>query len=154
MREGLDNLSSRNPLSRVQSEIAKILRDNEWVKSHNVEVIEQNSQALSFLLQKSAAQINNVIVIVGVDDFENNPPVLETTVTITATENVIMNRQRADSVTALDVMQVAIELIDGQDWCFQEAKHESPAQGILQASSTFKGQVLRTTEINSLKEGE
>lgn len=149
MREGLDNLNSRNPLSRVQSEIAKILLNSEWMKSHNVEVIEQNSQALSFLLQKSAAQINNVIVIVGVDDFENNPPVLEATVTITATENVIMNRKNADSATALDVMQVAIELIDGREWCFQEMKHESPAQGILQASSTFKGQVLRTTENNS-----
>ena len=85
MREGLDNLNSRNPLSRVQSEIANILRNSEWMNAHNVEIIEQNSQALSFLLQKSAAQINNVIVIIGVDDFENNPPVLEATSLIEVT---------------------------------------------------------------------
>ena len=135
----------RNPLSRVQHDIAERLRANEWMQAHRVEIIEQNAQALSFLLQRSIAQIANVVIVVGVDGMTNNPPALEAETTLTATENVIMNRTSADAATALDAIQVAIEVVDGLEWCFQRMEHETPTQGILQATATFRGQVTRDT---------
>lgn len=143
MREMSDNLDSRNPLSRVQCEIAEILRTSELFEKYRVEVIEQNSQAMSFLLQRSISQVNNVIIIVGVDEMTNNPPVLEAVTTISATENVIMNRQAADSITALDAIQEAIRLVDGQAWKFEDMQHEAPTQGALKATATFRGQITR-----------
>lgn len=143
MREMSDNLDSRNPLSRVQSEIAEILRASELFEKYRVEVIEQNSQAMSFLLQRSISQVNNVIIVVGVDEMTNNPPVLEAVTTISATENVIMNRQAADAITALDAIQETIRLIDGQEWKFEDMRHDAPTQGTLQATATFRGQIVR-----------
>lgn len=143
-----DALEKRNPLSRVQHEIALMLRNNKWFKDHRVEVIEQNSQAMSFLLQRSIAQVQNVVVVVGVDEVHNNPPVLETVTTLTATENVVMNRVAADSATALDAIQCAIEIIDGSEWKFEDLEHTAPTQGVLQATATFRGQVTRETTAN------
>lgn len=131
------------PLARVQHDIAERLRANEWIRAHRVEVIEQNAQALSFLLQRSITQVNNVVLVVGVDKARNNPPVLEMTTTITATENVIMNRVAPDAATALDAIQVAIDCVDGKDWCFQDMEHDAPTQGVLQATATFEGQIER-----------
>lgn len=138
-----------NPLSRVQREIANIIRADPWIQSHRVEVIEQNAQELAFLLQKSIAQLNGVAIVVGTDDIENNPPVFNTTTTITATENVVMNRTGENYATALDAMQVVIRAVDGADWCFDNLKHEAPTQGVLQATATFRGQVLRDTTTDS-----
>lgn len=145
MDEQLDNLMETTPLSRVQREIADMLRANEWMRNHRVEIIEQNSQALSYLLQKSITQVNNVVVVVGTDEMTNNPPVLEALTTLSATENVVMNRQAVNYASALDVIQKAIEIIDGSEWLFEEMRHDAPTQGVLQATATFRGQVTRTT---------
>lgn len=145
MDKQLDNLMETTPLSRVQKEIADLLRADEWMRSHRVEIIEQNSQALSYLLQKSITQVNNVVVVVGTDEMTNNPPVLEALTTLSATENVIMNRQAVNYASALDVIQKAIEIIDGREWKFEDMRHDAPTQGVLQATATFRGQVTRTT---------
>lgn len=154
MDTGLDNLEKRNPFSRVQHEIAQMLRSNPWMKAHRVEIIEQNAQALSFLLRRSIAQVNNVVVVVGIDEAQNNPPVLETVTTLTATENVVMNRQAEGAATALDVAQAAIEIIDGSEWKFEDFRHEAPEEGVLQAIVTFRGQVTRETTANEDSETE
>lgn len=144
MLDQLDNMNEMTPLSRVQREIADLLRADEWIRKHRIEIVEQNSQALSFVLQKSISQVNNVVVIVGTDEMTNNPPVLEAVTTVSATENVVMNRQGVDYASALDVMQKVIDIVDGREWKFEDMRHDAPTQGVLQATATFRGQVTRT----------
>lgn len=153
MSEQAETMINRNPLSRVQHEIAELLRKSEWMNAHRVEIIEQNSQSMSYLLKRSVAQINNVVVIVGTDEMTNNPPVLEAVTTLTATENVTMNRVGESYATALDVAQVALEIIDGREWKFEDLRHTTPTDGVLQATVTFRGQVTRDTA-NAITKGQ
>lgn len=134
-----------NPLRQVQRDIATILRDSQWMKDHNVEIIEQDSQGLKFLLQKTVAQLRNVCVVVGVDGMTNDHPALEVETTISAVESVLVNRSKPDAATALDVIQAAIALVDGEWWHFDDMKHEALEQGMLRATATFKGLVERHT---------
>lgn len=138
-----------NPIGQVQKEIADILRSSDFFKSHRIDVIEQNKQGLKFLLQKTVAQIKGVVVVVGIDSFTNDYPALEMEITVSATENVVQNRVSDSSVTAIDVIQAAIEKVDGEWWHFEECRHEAPADGILQATATFKGLVKRVNEITA-----
>lgn len=144
MLDQLDNMNEMTPISRVQKEIADQLRADEWIRKHRIEIVEQNSQALSFVLQKSISQVNNVVVIVGTDEMTNNPPVLDAVTTVSATENVVMNRQGVDYASAIDVMQKVIDIVDGREWLFVDMRHDAPTQGVLQATATFRGQVTRT----------
>lgn len=134
-----------NPLNQVQRDIATIIRESKWVKEHRVEVIEQNSQDLKFLLQKTVSQLRGVCVVVGVDSMTNNPPALEVDTTITVSESVLINREKANAATALDVAQAIIALVDGEWWHFEELKHEAFDAGILRVTLTFKGLVERHT---------
>lgn len=132
-----------NPIARAQEEVAETIRADKWLAERRVEVITQNSKALAFMLKKSIAEVRGVAVIVGVDGFSNNPPVLECTLTVSAMEQVVNNRIAPNSVTAMDAIMRIIQLVDGEDWCMQDMAHEMPAEGVLRATATFKGQVYR-----------
>ena len=143
MREPISDKIQMSPLRQVQREIADLLRASQWMKDHGVEIIEQDSQGLRFLLQKTVAQLKGVCVVVGVDRMTNDNPAIEVETTVTATESVLVNRSKADAATALDVAQAAIALIDGEWWHFDDLQHESLEQGVLRATVTFRGLVER-----------
>lgn len=132
-----------NPIRQVQKEIADMLRADEWMKAHRVNIIEQDAQGLRFLLEKSVGQIKGVVLVVGCDKFTNDFPALEVTTTITCIENVLTNRVSPDSATALDAVQAAIEIVDGEWWHFDECEHSAPEAGVLQATAFFRGLVKR-----------
>ena len=132
-----------NPIWQVQKEIADMLRADEWMKAHRVTIIEQDAQGLRFLLEKSVGQIKGVVLVVGCDKFTNDFPALEVTTTITCIENVLTNRVSPDSATALDAVQAAIEVVDGEWWHFDECEHIAPEAGVLQATAFFRGLVKR-----------
>ena len=143
MSEPISDKIQMNPLRQVQREIADLLRASQWMKDHGVEIIEQDSQGLRFLLQKTVAQLKGVCVVVGVDRMTKDNPAIEVETTVTATESVLVNRSKADAATALDVAQAAIALIDGEWWHFDDLQHESLEQGVLRATVTFRGLVER-----------
>ena len=143
MSEPISDKIQMNPLRQVQREIADLLRASQWMKDHGVEIIEQDSQGLRFLLQKTVAQLKGVCVVVGVDRMTNDNPASEVETTVTATESVPVNRSKADAATALDVAQAAIALIDGEWWHFDDLQHESLEQGVRRATVTFRGLVER-----------
>ena len=132
-----------NPIRQIQKEIADMLRADEWMKAHRVTIIEQDAQGLRFLLEKSVGQIKGVVLVVGCDKFTNDFPALEVTTTITCIENVLTNRVSPDSATALDAVQAAIEIVDGEWWHFDECEHSAPEAGVLQATAFFRGLVKR-----------
>lgn len=133
-----------NPIGQAQHEVAELLRACSWFAGHTVEIVEQDAQGLRFLLQKSIAQVKGVVLVVGCDRFSNDNPALEMTLTVTCVENVLNNRISDNSVSALQVAQAAIAVVDGEWWHFDECNHESPTDGVLQATATFRGLVLRT----------
>ena len=143
MSEPISDKIQMNPLRQVQREIADLLRASQWMKDHGVEIIEQDSQGLRFLLQKTVAQLKGGCVVVGADRMTNDNPAIEVETTVTATESVLVNRSKADAATALDVAQAAIALIDGEWWHFDDLQHESLEQGVLRATVTFRGLVER-----------
>lgn len=132
-----------NPVAQVQGIIAGLLRECPWFADNRVEVIEQNKSDLRFLLEKQLTAMKNVVVVVGCDMMTNQYPNLELTTTITAIEYVPMNRASKQFVTAIDVIQAAIEVVDGEWWHFDSMSHESPAASTLQATASFRGCVQR-----------
>lgn len=143
MSEPVRDEEPKTPLRKVQREIANLLRASQWMKDHAVEIIEQDSQGLRFLLERTVAQLRSVCVVVGVDRMTNDHPAIEVETTVTATESVLVNRSKANAATALDVAQMAISILDGYCWKFDEMNHESLEQGVLRATVTFRGLVER-----------
>lgn len=133
-----------NPVRQVQQEIAAMLKAEPWFLSHRVEVVEQNAQALAFLLKKNLATVNHVLLVIGVDRITNNHTALECEITVTCTEHVMANRVKQGAVTAIDVCQAAVQVIDGEWWHFFTMQHTTePGTDTLQATATFRGLVDR-----------
>lgn len=133
-----------NPVRQVQREIAQMLTKEPWFMAHAVEIVEQNAQALAFLLKKNLATVNHVLLVVGVDRITNDHTAIECEITVTCTEHVMANRVKQGSVTAIDVCQAAVQVIDGQWWHFTTMQHTTePGTDTLQATASFKGLVNR-----------
>ena len=142
-----------NPIDQVQTLLAGVLKGNKWFKAHKVEVIHQNKQDLAFLIKQKMASLNHVALVIGVDRMTNMFTGLECEITVTCTEHVMMNRAKQGFVTAIDVCQAAIQLIDGEWWHFLSMEHTTePETDILQATATFKGLVDRKFQNPSMEE--
>lgn len=138
-----------NPVRQVQEEIARLLNDEPWFKAHNVEVIEQNKQALAYRLKTKLAAINHILLVVGVDRIVNDHTALEVEVTISCTEHVTTNRAKQGFVSAIDACQAAVQVIDGEWWHFFAMEHTTvEGEDVLQATANFKGLVNRAFLVN------
>lgn len=134
-------------LSRVvQKMIADILRADEWFKAHRVEIVEQDSEELAFMLRRKVESIEGPVIVVGTDALSNDYPAVEATIFVSATELVPTNRALQGFTTAIAAVEAAIDDIDGEDWHWAEdLRHETPkdGSGILVARTSFKGCVER-----------
>lgn len=136
------------PHNYIQSAMAEALRANETLRAAGVTVLEQNSQDLAFLLAKPMSQIDAPVVVVTCDRARkrhSQPVEWELECSIMVTENVPINRERPDFLTALDVAFVACEVLDdpnlGIHQTAEPVKHTTPARGILEAEARFAGRV-------------
>ena len=132
-----------NPVMQAQDEIAETLRAVPWFAQNHVEIIEQNKADLAFLLQKSIAAIKGVSMVIGCDSVTNQQSLLEMYVTITAIENVPLNRVGEEWGSAIDAVQAAIQVLDGPWWHFEELTHDTPAERVLAATATMRGLINR-----------
>ena len=140
-----------NPVQIVQEAIANELRKEPWFSAHNVKIIEQNSQELSFLLRTRLDELRGVSLIVGVDGAENNQPCYEMNITISCSERVTINRAKQGFATAIDACFAAVKIVDGLSfkglssvWHFKQMNHEASKEiDLLRATATFGGQVYR-----------
>lgn len=134
-----------NPVMDVQTVVADILRDEEWFSAHSVKIVEQNSQALAYLLRTKLDEMKGVSLIVGTDSMDNDQPAKVMQMTVTCTERVTINRAKQGFTTAIDACQAAIQMIDGMTWQgiegafhFQHMVHESNREAdLLRATATF-----------------
>lgn len=143
-----------NPHAVVERMIADILRAEPWFKAHRVTIVEQNEGDFATLMKQSLAQIGGVVLVVGIDAITNNYPAAEVNFTVSCTEGVPINRAHQNFATALDVAQAAIQMIDGEWWHWERLEHESPAEGVFQATAYFKGAVKRVETSDPTKQDE
>ena len=128
--------------------MADALRANETLRAAGVEVIEQDSQELAFLLKKPMSQIEAPVVVVTCDKARKRhsaPVEWELECSVMVTENVPLNRDRPAFLTALDVAFIACEVLDdpqlGIHQTADPVKHTTPARGILEAEARFAARV-------------
>ena len=128
--------------------MADALRANETLRAAGVEVLEQDSQELAFLLTKPMSQIEAPVVVVTCDKARKRhsaPVEWELECSVMVTENVPLNRDRPAFLTALDVAFVACEVLDAPQLGIHQTadpvKHTTPARGILEAEARFAARV-------------
>ena len=134
-----------NPIMQVQKFLAEVLRNEPWFEAHKVKIVEQNSQALAFLLRTKLDEMKGVSLVIGVDGFGNAQTAFEMRITVACTERVTINRATAGFATAIDVAQAAIQMFDGLKWMdteqafhFKDMVHESNREvDLLRATATF-----------------
>lgn len=136
------------PQHFIQKIMADALRENETLRAAGVDVLEQDSQALAFLLKKPMSQINAPVVVVTCDRARKRhtqPEEWELECSIMVTENVPLNRVPPAFLTALDVAFIACEVLDdpqlGIHQTAEPVKHTTPARGILEAEARFAARV-------------
>lgn len=136
------------PHHYIQKLMADALRADETLREAGVTVLEQNSQELAFLLKKPMSQIEAPVVVVTCDRARKRhsaPVTWELECSVMVTENVPLNRDRQNFLTALDVAFVACEVLDdpngGIHQTAEPVKHTTPARGILEAEARFAGRV-------------
>ena len=132
------------PHHYIQKFMADALRANETLREAGVTVLEQNSQELAFLLKKPMSQIDAPVVVVTCDRARKRhtqPEEWELECSVMVTENVPLNRDRTEFLTALDVAFIACEVLDdpqrGIHQTAEPVKHTTPARGILEAEARF-----------------
>ena len=137
------------PHHYIQMLMADALRANESLREAGVTVLEQNSQALAFLLKKPMSQIDAPVVVMTCDRARKRhsaPVEWELECSVMVTENVPISRARPAFLTALDVAFVACEVLDdpqlGIHQTAEPVKHTTPARGILEAEARFAGRVM------------
>lgn len=137
------------PHHYIQKLMADALRADETLREAGVMVLEQNSQELAFQLKKPMAQIDAPVVVVTCDKARkqhSSPVVWELECSVMVTENVPINRERPDFLTALDVAFIACEVLDdpqlGIHQTAEPVKHTTPARGILEAEARFAARVM------------
>lgn len=132
--------------------MADALRVDETLRAAGVEVLEQDSQALAFMLKKPMSQINAPVAVVTCDRARKRhtqPEEWELECSVMVTENVPLNRERPDFLTALDVAFVASETLADVPGIHQTdapVTHTTPARGILEAEAKFACRVTYNEE--------
>ena len=136
------------PHHYIQKIMADALRANETLRAAGVTVLEQNSQDLAFMLAKPMSQISAPVVVVTCDRARkrhSQPVEWDLECSVMCTENVPLNRERPEFLTALDVAFVACEVLDnpqgGIHQTAEPVKHSTPARGILEAEARFAARV-------------
>jgi len=138
-------LELQNPVQTIQKYVADMFRDEDWFSAHRVNIVEQNSQQLAFLLKTKLDELRGVSLVVGVDGIDNNHPSREVQITVAATERVTLNRAKQGFVTAIDAALAAVQLLDGADYGnvkqafhFHDLRHTAARDAdILKATATF-----------------
>ena len=127
----------------IQKLIADALRADETLRAAGVTVIEQDSQDLAFLLKKPLAQIDAPVAVVTCNKARKRytqPAEWDLECSVMVTENMPLNRERPDYLTALDVAFVASETlaaVPGVRQTDAPVTHTTPSRGILEAEAKF-----------------
>ena len=125
-------------VGQAQELLAATLAESEWFAAHSVEIVQQNKADLKYLLDRQVATLKGVLLVIGCDAVENVQTGLEMVVTMTALEYVPLNRANDGFVTAIEVIEAVIDVLDGEWWHFDRLEHTTPADRVLECTATFR----------------
>ena len=129
------------PHTYIISEALKRLSTNpELADSSRCTLIGQNSASLAEAIEKNLDAIGNVAAVVCVDRVaysRTKPRVANVEFSVRCTENVPVNRDKADFLTALDVAFLAADALDGDFAHAEDVTHSTPGEGVLEATAKF-----------------
>ena len=129
------------PHEYIISEALKRLSTNpELADSSHATLIGQNSASLAEAIEKNLDGLDNVAIIVCVDRvayIHTKPKTANVDIAIRCTENVPVNREKANFLTALDCAFRAIDALDGEFAHAEDVSHSTPGDGVLEAVAKF-----------------
>lgn len=124
----------------ISESLQRLSKSPELADSSRCTLIGQNSASLAEAIEKSLDAIDNVAAVVCVDRVafrRTQPKTADVEFSVVCTENVPVNREKADFLTALDVAFLAVDALDG-DWAHAvDVSHSTPGDGVLEATAKF-----------------
>ena len=134
------------PHEYIISDALKRLSTNpELADNSRATLIGQNSASLAEAIEKNLDGLDNVAIIVCVDRVafsRTKPKTANVDIAIRCTENVPVNRNKADYLTALDCAFLAIDALDGDFAHADDVTHSTPGEGVLEATAKFSTTII------------
>lgn len=127
----------------VQHMVAEKLRADGWFADRRCEVVEQNEQALCFMIRRKMSEFVGPVVVVSVDSMKNNYPAVEVELAVNVTEVVPVNREYGLFASAIEVGERVVRALDGVEWHWDDMRHDTPGDGVLTCAVRFSGMVSR-----------
>jgi hypothetical protein len=124
----------------ISEALKRLSKSPELADSSRVTLIGQNSASLAEAIEKSLDAVDNVAAVVCVDRVaysRTKPRVANVEFSLRCTENVPVNRTKADFLTALDVAFFAVDALDGDFSHADDVTHSTPGEGVLEATAKF-----------------
>ena len=129
----------------ISEALKRLSKSPELADSSRCTLIGQNSASLAEAIEKNLDAIDNVAIIVCVDRVaysRTKPKTANVDIAIRCTENVPVNRNKADYLTALDCAFLAIDALDGDFAHAEDVSHSTPGEGVLEAVAKLSTTVM------------
>lgn len=124
----------------IKESLQRLSTIPELADNSRATLIGQNSASLTEAIEKNLDALDNVAIIVCVDRVaysRTKPRVATVEIAIRCTENVPVNREKADFLTAIDCAFLAVDALDGDFAHAEDVTHSTPGEGVLEAVARF-----------------
>lgn len=124
----------------ISESLQRLSKSPALADSSRCTLIGQNSASLAEAIEKNLDAIDNVAAVVCVDRVaysRTKPRTANVEFSLRCTENVPVNRTKADFLTALDVAFLAVDVLDGDFAHADDVTHSTPDEGVLEAKAKF-----------------
>ena len=129
----------------IAESLQRLSKVPELADSSRVTLIGQNSASLAEAIEKNLDAVDNVAAVVCVDRVayrRTQPKTADVEFSVRCTENVPVNREKTDFLTALDVAFLAVDALDGEWAHAEDVLHSTPGDGVLEATAKFSTTIL------------
>lgn len=131
----------------AQREIAESLASSADMLEAGVTIIEQNARDLITQINQAESAAKGPVVIVGTEKVVGKTfTVRELDMVLNIREKVAVNRTKQFFMTAMDVADEAVNLINGHTWRFLDFVQVADNNGILETNVRFRGLVEVSTD--------
>ena len=132
---------------RMGQELADLLVADDTLLEAGVTIIEQNDRDLITKITQAESQSKGPVVIIGTEKVTGKAyNVRELDMILNIREKVAINRTKQFFLTAMDVADEAVNLIEGYTWKFIEYTQVADNNGILETNVRFRGLVEVSTD--------
>lgn len=125
-----------NPTRQVLAWLKEVLTADGWFAEHFVTILVENQRDIVYELEQVIAGNTGCCLILKVTRVTNNRPAYDVDFELLAVENPTLNRARAGSATAADVVWHAAQSLDG-DHAMLRTVEQTEVANLFQARATM-----------------